>query len=767
MRGRHHQLILDIDIDDLALALALALALELDLSPRSLSPVCAMSYPFPAQWEAKPDSRVSSNLPRMDIPSDKTAKILPTKDQKNILITSALPYVNNHPHLGNIIGSTLSADVYARYSRSRNRNTLYICGTDEYGTATETKALEDGVTPQELCDKYHALHRKAYTWFEIGFDHFGRTTTPQQTTIAQDIFLKLHNNGFLEEKMVTQLYCESDKRYLADRYVEGICPKCGYDDARGDQCDKCGQLLDAIDLIKPRCKTCSSTPVLRESKHMYIRIDTLQPTTEKWARATMAEGHWSSNGRQITENWFKEGLRPFSLTRDLKWGVPVPLKEMQDKVLYVWFDAPIGYPSITATYTDQWEQWWKTPENNVKLYQFMGKDNVRFHSVIFPSCLLGTKEPWTMLNSISTTEYLQYEGGKFSKSRNVGVFGDKAAEVGVSPSVWRYYLLANRPETADSQFAWPDFVQRNNSELVANLGNFVNRVLSFMKKYDAIVPELPSEDAHPHGLTLETALGSDLSGPYAGFVRDVNALLAQYVEAMDSVKLRTGLQLTMALSARGNLFLSEQGLDNSLYNNERAKCDITLLLAINLIYTLSPLLHPFMPSASSGILDQLDAPPRALEEDPRFGIYLLPGHKLGTPAHLFKRIEEKMVDVWRAQFGGAAAAPKPASDAAGSASTAPLGPDGKPLSKKQQEKQAKAAKKAAQAAAAGAALSEEKKTPEYKALESQVKEQGEKVRAAKAGEAGGDVDGALKELLRLKTELSDLAKQLEGTSLSS
>ncbi|KAK0530075.1 methionine--tRNA ligase mes1 [Tilletia horrida] len=741
-----------------------------------------MAYPYPAQWEPKPDSHISTQVPRMDIPANPSDKILPKPGGKNFLVTSALPYVNNHPHLGNIIGSTLSADVYARYSRTRNRNTLYICGTDEYGTATETKALEDGVTPQELCDKYHALHRKAYTWFEIGFDHFGRTTTPQQTTIAQDIFLKLNENGFLEEKSVTQLYCETDKRFLADRYVEGICPKCGYDDARGDQCDKCGQLLDAIDLIKPRCKTCSATPVQRESKHMFIRIDTLQPTTEKWARAAADHGHWSANGRQITENWFKEGLRPFSLTRDLKWGVPVPLDGLRDKVLYVWFDAPIGYPSITANYTDQWEQWWKAPDN-VKLYQFMGKDNVRFHSVIFPSCLLGTKQPWTMLDSISTTEYLQYEGGKFSKSRNVGVFGDKAAEVGLSPSVWRYYLLANRPETADSQFAWQDFVLRNNSELVANLGNFVNRVLSFMKKYDLTVPALPSSDAgHEHGLTLETPLDSEKlqTGPYAGFVRDVNALLAQYVDAMDAVKLRTGLQLTMALSARGNLFLSESGLDNSLYSNERARCDTVLLLALNLIYTLTPLVHPFMPSTAAGILEQLDAPARALEAGPeggapRFGLYLLPGHKLGTPAHLFKRIEDKMVDVWRAQFGGASSAAAAVKAAAADAApaAAPLGPDGKPLSKKQLEKQAKAAKKAAAAAAAASlAVPEEKQTPEYKALEVAVREQGEKVREAKAAQAaggagaGGEVDGAVAELLRLKAQFAELAARLQATTLS-
>ncbi|KAK0552033.1 methionine--tRNA ligase mes1 [Tilletia horrida] len=735
-----------------------------------------MSYPFPAQWEPSAGAKVSAKVPHMHIPASKEDKILPKDNQKNILITSALPYVNNHPHLGNIIGSTLSADVYARFSRTRNRNTLYICGTDEYGTATETKALEDGVTPQELCDKYHALHRKAYTWFEIGFDHFGRTTTPQQTVIAQDIFLKLNENGFLQEKAVTQLYCEKDQRFLADRYVEGICPKCGYDDARGDQCDKCGQLLDAVDLIKPRCKTCSSTPVIRESKHMYILIDNLQPTTEKWARQAMADGHWSLNGRQITEHWFKEGLRPFSLTRDLKWGVPVPLAGMEGKVFYVWFDAPIGYPSITANYTEDWEKWWKNPEN-VKLYQFMGKDNVRFHTVIFPSCLLGTKQPWTMLDSISTTEYLQYEGGKFSKSRNVGVFGDKAAEVGVSPSVWRYYLLINRPETADSQFVWHDFVQRNNSELVANVGNFVNRVLSFTKKYDYLVPDFPTNEAHEHGLELEKPL-EGASGPYDGFVKEVNSILAQYVDAMDSVKLRAGLQLAMAVSGRGNLFLSEQRLDNALYANERAKCDLTLLLAINLIYTLTPLLHPFMPSTSAAILEQLNAPPTALPDDgkpPRFGIYLLPGHKLGTPAHLFKRIDEKMVDVWRAQFGGTTAAKAAAAESAPKAAGAeavPTGPDGKPLSKKQAEKQAKAAKKAAAAAAAGEGLKEGQKTPEFRELEVKVKDQGEKVRLAKVaakdgGDAGSKVDDELAELLRLKKELVDLTAQLAGTNITS
>ncbi|KAN0060738.1 methionine--tRNA ligase mes1 [Thecaphora frezii] len=724
-----------------------------------------MASPFPVALPVS-ETRAHNDSPLvlMKVTTETAAqntKILPKQGEPNILITSALPYVNNVPHLGNIIGSTLSADVYARYSRTRNRNTLYICGTDEYGTATETKALEDGVTPQQLVDKYHAVHAKVYEWFQLGFDHFGRTTTPKQTEIAQDVFLKLHENGYLEEKSMTQLYCETCTRFLADRYVEGVCPKCGYDDARGDQCDKCGQLLDAIELVKPRCKICSSSPIQRESRHMFLRIDNLQPLTEEWARAAAEAGAWSTNSRQITESWFKEGLRPFSLTRDLKWGVPVPIKGMEDKVLYVWFDAPIGYPSITANYTDEWQQWWKNPDN-VKLYQFMGKDNVRFHTVIFPSCLIGTKEPWTKLYHISTTEYLQYEGGKFSKSRNIGVFGDKAGELGLSPSVWRYYLLANRPETNDSQFGWRDFIARNNSELLANLGNFCNRVLTFMKKYDQVIPEIPADSelkTYKQGALDAAAEGDQEASVIAKYVRDVNAILAQYIESMEAVKIRAGLQHMMALSARSNLFLVEMGFDNTLYTERRARCDEVMIVTLNVIWLLSALIHPFMPETCDSILKQLDAPPRAVPEDGRLHLDLLPGHKIGKAAHLFKRIDEKQEDVWRKQFGGGAAGEAKESDAPA-------------LSKKQAMKAAKAAKKAA----------EEKnkvvvknKTPELVALEERVAKQGEEVKRIKeeakkqSGEEKERLDKEtevqVKKLLELKTELSHLTNKLAQLEL--
>ncbi|QLG72978.1 hypothetical protein HG535_0E00620 [Zygotorulaspora mrakii] len=560
--------------------------------------------------------------------------ILPKDNERNILITSALPYVNNVPHLGNIVGSVLSADIFARYCKARNYNSLFICGTDEYGTATETKALEEGVSPRELCDKYHAIHRDVYKWFQIGFDYFGRTTTNQQTEIAQDIFLKLNKNNLLEEQTMKQLFCPVHKGFLADRYVEGTCPKCGYEDARGDQCDKCGALLDPFELINPRCKLDNGVPEIRYSDHIFLSLDKLEKRISDWVEKSSTEGNWSKNSKTITQSWLKDGLKPRCITRDLVWGTPVPLEKFNKKVLYVWFDAPIGYVSITANYLKDWEKWWKNPDN-VKLYQFMGKDNVPFHTVIFPGSQLGTGDKWTLLHHLNTTEYLQYEGGKFSKSRGIGVFGNNAQESGVSASVWRYYLASVRPESSDSHFSWDDFVARNNGELLANLGNFVNRLIKFVNaKYNGIVPVYDEKN---------------LSG-FASLKQNVDEILKSYINEMEQAHERRGLELAMSLSARGNQFLQENKLDNSLFSEFPAKADAVVGVGLNLIYVVASLIGPYMPETTEKIYKMLNAPAIRIEDE--FELIILGGHNINKAEYLFQRIDEKQIEEWRAKYGG-------------------------------------------------------------------------------------------------------------------
>lgn len=677
--------------------------------------------------------------------------ILPKEGEENVLITSALPYCNNVPHLGNIIGSTLSADIFARFNRTRNRRTLYICGTDEYGTATETQALKEGITPKELCDKYNALHVETYKWFQLSFDHFGRTSTPLHTEICQEIYLNLLKNGYLDKQIKEQTYCEGCSKFLADRFVEGTCPHCGADDARGDQCDVCSRTLDAVDLINPRCLISKAhTVTTRSSAHMYVKLDALQPKVEEWIRKSWKDGKWSPNAvinaeGELIDARLKAGMRPSPVTRDLTWGVPVPVVEGEDdqgmkgKVLYVWFDAPIGYPSITANYTSEWKQWWFN-KPDVRLYQFMGKDNVYFHTIFWPSIQIGDGRPWTTLYHLSTTEYLNYEGGKFSKSHNRGVFGPAARETGIPPSVWRYYLISTRPETADAMFSWSDCVAANNNVLLNNFGNFINRVLKFAaSQYDSVVPD-----------------GGDVPGPLspnddvdAEFISEVNGHLKDYIDAMEAVKLRLGLQTVMLLSARGNLYLQASGLNKALMTADPKRCAQVVSRAINLIYVLSVAIFPFMPSTSESILQQLNAPARAVPEV--FAHDILPGHRIGTPDHLFKRIDEKMVEVWKAKFGGrpSEATPEPSADATH-------------VAPGMSKRKAAAAKKAADKAAV-AADEAKPKSAEVLAWEQKVAEQGQKVRTLKGQtpktpELEQETAAAIDELKKVKEELTALER---------
>ena len=600
---------------------------------------------------AKTSKEVEEFAPHSTIKRDKSRKVLPEAGKRNILITSALPYVNNVPHLGNIIGCVLSADVYSRFCRLRGYNTIYVCGTDEYGTATETKAIQEGLTPQQICDKYNKVHQEIYDWFDIDFDIFGRTTTEKQTQIASDIFLKLKANGELIEDDVEQSFCAKCQRFLADRFVLGTCPQCAYTDARGDQCDKCGNLLNPVELIDAKCFLCSSTPEVRTSRHIFIDLPHIKDRLETWVNKSSADGNWSSNCVRATNAWIRDGLKPRCITRDLKWGTPVPLPEYSEKVFYVWFDAPIGYISITANYTDDWERWWKNPDN-VELIQFMGKDNIPFHTVIFPSSLIGANDNWTLLKNISSTEYLNYEDGKFSKSRGLGVFGDNAAETGIPVEIFRYYLLSNRPENSDTVFKWTDLAEKNNGELLPNLGNLFNRLLKFLNKRNQ--PLAPAGE-------LEEIDSSTLDKAFVA--------VKKYLEEMEEIKLKSALKTAMDISMIGNKYLQ----DSQFWTLEKAnpeKLKTVLWVAVNLVRLVTLLLEPFMPSFSGKVYEQLGITRDARESELLSEVIkakdcsvlsrlVKPGLRAKNVKPIFREIDSDEVQSLRKKFSGKQEASNP------------------------------------------------------------------------------------------------------------
>ncbi|XP_071695810.1 methionine--tRNA ligase, cytoplasmic-like [Rutidosis leptorrhynchoides] len=589
------------------------------------------------------------DTPTVAVDSRKPAK-LPIAGKRNILITSALPYVNNVPHLGNIIGCVLSGDVFARYCGIRGYNAIYIGGTDEYGTTTEVKALQENCTPEKICDKYHAIHKEVYDWFNISFDKFGRTSTSEQTEVCQEIFMDLMKNELISEETIQQPYCDTCSKFLADRFVEGGCPKpnCNYDSARGDQCEKCGNQLNSIELINPRCKVCGSSPRTCDTNHLFLKLDRLQDKVGEYINKMSVSGSWSPNAIRETNRLLKEGLRARCITRDLKWGVPVPAEIIKDKVFYVWFDAPIGYVSITKCYTSEWEKWWKNPEN-VELYQFMGKDNVQFHTVMFPSTLIGSGENWTMMKTISATEYLNYDKGKFSKSKGIGIFGNDAKDTNIPVEVWRYYLLTNRPEVSDTSFTWEDMQAKVNSELVHNLGNSIYRVLTFIAKdpgYGSIIPDAPGAESH----ALTKALGNK-----------VGNFVDQYIEAMEKIQLKQGLKIALSISDQGNAYLQESQFWK-LYREDLPSCSIVMRTSVGLVYLLASLLEPFMPSFSIELLKQLNLPQLSLSDDEgnvaktKSPWELTPiGHNIGTPVPLFEILEDDEINNFRNKFAGSQA----------------------------------------------------------------------------------------------------------------
>ena len=474
-----------------------------------------------------------------------------------------------------------------------------------------------------------------YDWFNIQFDIFGRTTTKLQTEITQDMFLKLNRNGFLTERVTTQLYCQQHESFLADRFVEGECPLCGYADARGDQCDLCGQLLDPLDLVRPRCKIDGATPITKDTKHVFLELGKLQPEISGFYKQSAQKGAWSNSSKDITTAWLKKGLEPRSITRDIRWGTLVPLAGYEDKVIYPWFDACIGYISITANYTTQWQEWWRNPED-VQLYQFLGKDNVAFHAIMFPGTQIGTGETWTQVHHLASTDYLTYEGGKFSKSRGIGVFGDSALKTGVPSDVWRFYLLSHRPESGDTEFNWDAFIIANNNTLLKNLGNLVSRVIKFVnsKHYNSVMPDYTEY----HDTSLAT------------WKADFNELLARYNQELGAVKIRAALSTALQVSQRGNLFLQSSGLNNKLAETDPSRCDAVIGLALNLIHLLAAVISPFMPDTAKSMNEQLGADPLPIP-DHWNADSIKPGHKIGRAAYLFSNIKPERAEEWRRLFG--------------------------------------------------------------------------------------------------------------------
>ncbi|MCI6365344.1 MAG: methionine--tRNA ligase [Spirochaetia bacterium] len=572
------------------------------------------------------------------------------------LITSALPYVNNIPHLGNLI-QMLSGDVFARFCRSRGYDTLYICGTDEYGTATETKAIEVNKTPRELCDYYYGEHTKIYDWFHIKFDKFGRTSNDECTEITQALFNDLDKNGYIKEHANKQLFCPHCNMFLADRYVHGTCPKCGSEKARGDQCDDCGSLLDPTELKEPKCATCGSTPEVRETKHLYIDLPSISKKLDGWMNEVSVKGKWSDNAINITKAWIRDGLNERAITRDLKWGIPVPKAGYEDKVFYVWFNAPIGYMSITKQLANElvkagkqsfdWKSWWLPEESEegkskaaVDLFQFIGKDNIPFHTVIFPCTLLGSSHNWTKLYHMSSTEYLNYESGKFSKSRGVGVFGTDAIETGIKADAWRFYIFYNRPEKQDYQFTWKEFREKYNGELLGNLGNLVNRTLLFVNKYyEGIIPDAPVDEE---------------------LWAKVRELEAKITENLEWANLRDAFHQIFEISDIANkAFQNGEPWKTRSENPEAAA-----KLIHNLCYVIKDLMimaHPFIPQFAETILSYLG---KQISE-PCFGEEPVAGglnwsdlgkteglDKVGETAVFFTPLDQKTADAFREKFSG-------------------------------------------------------------------------------------------------------------------
>ncbi|MEA1885806.1 MAG: methionine--tRNA ligase [Bacteroidota bacterium] len=538
------------------------------------------------------------------------------------LITSALPYANGPIHIGHLAGVYVPSDIYTRYLRIKGEDVISICGSDEHGMPITLKARKEGVTPKEVVDYYHALNKKAFEDFGIEFDIYSRTTNSIHYETASDFFTTLYKKGEFIEQSTEQYYDNEAGCFLADRYITGTCPHCGHPDAYGDQCESCGTSLSPTDLINPSSMVSGTKPVMKETKHWYLPLDKF----EGWLRKWILEDHkeWKANVYGQCKSWLDQGLQPRAVSRDLDWGVPLPVEGMEGKVLYVWFDAPIGYISATRELTDDWEKYWKDP--GTRMIHFIGKDNIVFHCIIFP-VMLKAEGSYILPDNVPANEFLNLENNKISTSRNWAVWlHEYLEEFPGEQDVLRYALCASAPETKDNDFTWKEFQSRNNNELVAILGNFVNRALVLTNKYfDGEVPPLSGTDKYDREVLAEIA-----------------ALKDKVASALDTFRFREALKEAMNLARLGNKYLADTE-PWIVIKNDREKVKTILNIALQITANLTIILDPFLPFSVKKLREWLNIGVMEWGNAGRDDL-LNPGHKIKKPGLLFRKIEDEEVE---------------------------------------------------------------------------------------------------------------------------
>ena len=541
---------------------------------------------------------------------------------KRTLITSALPYANGPVHIGHLAGVYVPADIYARYLRLKGDEVMFVGGSDEHGVPITIKARNEGVTPQDIVDRYHKIIKDSFEELGISFDVYGRTTSKTHHKTASDFFRTLYDKGEFIEKTSEQLYDEEAGEFLADRYVVGTCPHCGKDGAYGDQCEACGTSLSPSDLINPKSKLSGSTPVMKETSHWYLPLDKWEPKLREWILENHKE--WRPNVYGQCKSWLDMGLQPRAVSRDLKWGIPVPVDGAEGKVLYVWFDAPIGYISNTIDATPDWEKWWKDPES--RMIHFIGKDNIVFHCIVFPSMLMA-HGGYNLPDNVPANEFLNLEDDKISTSRNWAVWlHEYLRELPGKQDVLRYVLTANAPETKDNNFTWKDYQARNNNELVAILGNFINRATVLIHKY--------------YGGMIPAA--GDLCEADRQMMEEVKSSIKDLSDNLDNFKFREALKDAMNVARIGNKYLADTE-PWKLIKTDPVRTATILNLAVQLCANLAVIFEPFTPFMAAKLAQQLKLKELKWDMTGKFDL-VADGIEIGKPELLFEKVEDSVVD---------------------------------------------------------------------------------------------------------------------------